>query len=230
MDIMLITLPWLTFVAVVSMITKLEILEQAINSGLARELPGGSSHEKMLPQGRKSSPGLLNHPANAVPSGVMLLFFETKEEIKLVFILRQDYGGVHSNQIGFPGGRYEHSDKNLIATALRETEEEVGISYRQIRVLGKLTPLYISPSNYLVQPVVGVSYEPLQFTAEEKEVKEILTFSLSELMQPHVQGIGSFKSRGGLLIQAPCYTIDKYEIWGATAMILSEMLDIITPS
>ena len=154
-----------------------------------------------------------------------MLLLQNKNNIpNLIFIERADDGHVHSGQIALPGGKVEQHDKDLLATALRETKEEIGIDAKEINVLGKLSPLYIPPSNFLVNPFVGYAANKISFAHDEKEVKRILEIPLNDFFKEGVINISSEHKTHRGIIQAPAYELHGVKIWGATCMMLSEFL------
>jgi 8-oxo-dGTP pyrophosphatase MutT (NUDIX family) len=165
----------------------------------------------------------------AVKSSVLILLYPgpSKDSIRLVLILRPTYDGIHSGQISLPGGKYEISDKDLRQTALRETKEEIGIDIHSVTVIGKLSPLYIPPSNFLVQPYVGFTSSAPEFSPDSKEVEKIIEIFLSDFLNDKNIRKKHILLRGGISIFAPCYIIDGNTIWGATAMILNEFREIV---
>jgi 8-oxo-dGTP pyrophosphatase MutT (NUDIX family) len=167
---------------------------------------------------------------NSLPkeSAVMIMLYQ-KEAVKewyLPVIQRPEYDGIHSGQISFPGGKKELADKTLIATALRETEEEIGISGSTIRVLGSLTSLHIEASNHSVLPVVGFFNKKPTFFPDNKEVLEVIELPLSSLLDSVNIKKRNIKIRN-VELTVPYFDIDKRFIWGATAMILSELITLI---
>lgn len=193
-------------------------------------LPGENAQFKMAPIGRKLRDEALAKAKNIKQSAVLALLFPVANQIKIVLMVRNNYPGVHANQISFPGGKKEPSDSSFQQTALRETEEEIGLNQNHIQIVGKLTEVFIPPSGYLVHPFVGfVDYTP-NFIPEKKEVKELLLPSITEFFKPHTKTTGTFLSGiTGVKINAPCYQIKNYKVWGATAMMLAEFLDLIKP-
>lgn len=158
----------------------------------------------------------------------MCLFFSTqkKNNINTVLIERNIYKGVHSGQISLPGGKYEKSDINLIATALREAEEEIGINSTKVEVLGKLTPLYVPVSNFQIMPIVGfVSSEP-NFKPDPIEVNALIEVKLSDLFDPAKSKVENL-FRDNYNIVSPYFEVGKHHVWGATAMILSEFREVL---
>ncbi|MBU3928467.1 MAG: CoA pyrophosphatase, partial [Bacteroidetes bacterium] len=146
-------------------------------------------------------------------------------EAHLIMIKRALDETVHSGQIAFPGGKAEKEDASLENTALRETFEEVGIQPQQVEIIGKLTDLYIPPSNYLVAPFVGILQEEPHITPNY-EVERALIIPLSDLMN---QGNCMEKtiSVRSIQLQVPCYTLDGEIIWGASSMMLAELLEVL---
>ena len=163
-----------------------------------------------------------------VKSAVLVLFYEKEDGINLVLILRKKYHGVHSAQVSFPGGKHDPEDEALKLTALRETEEEVGIKKEDIHVIGQLTDLYIPPSNYLVQPFVGYLEQTPEFTPEPKEVEEVIEAPLSLLLDDSIMGKKKIKvSARNLKINYPYFDVKGHTVWGATAMMLSELKEVL---
>ena len=190
------------------------------------KLPGMDAHIKMAPITRLQELKNLSHTNEPKKSAVLILFFNEKGKTKLVFIKRPVDTSVHSGQIAFPGGKYEEGDKELVNTALRETWEEIGVDPKTINVIGPISKLYIPPSNFDVFPFVGYTKERPDFITNE-EVDKLLEFDLDTLLNPDTFTTREIKTRFGKLVDVPCYYIDNNIIWGATAMIVSELIDII---
>jgi 8-oxo-dGTP pyrophosphatase MutT (NUDIX family) len=189
---------------------------------LNRPLPGTAIQMRMAPS--------LMRPAN-VPlplrdSSVLLLLYPVNEKLFTVFIKRTEYGGPHSGQISFPGGKFEDGDPSLVETALRESNEEIGLSPDAVEVLGKLTPLHISISNFRILPVVGFTAERPAFITDPQEVDHLIEAGLEQLLKPEIVKT-EILTFGDLSAQVPYFDIDGHHLWGATAMVLSEFLEII---
>lgn len=165
--------------------------------------------------------------SKARPSSVLLLLYPVDNEISMVFIQRPEYQGVHSGQIGLPGGKREPEDASLVETALRESQEEVGVVPDDIRVVGQLSDLYIPPSKFLVSPVVGYSLTRPAFRRDPGEVDEIIELKVKELFNEHASRVTKHKVGLGIQIKTPSYVVNGHVIWGATAMILSEFEELI---
>lgn len=187
---------------------------------LQQPLPGYEAQSRMMNINR---PDVRNAPPTARQSGVLLLLYPEAENIRIVLIERSADGGVHSGQIALPGGRMEDSDESIVQTALREAAEEVALNAHMVTVAGRLSPLYIPVSNFEVHPVIGFATEPPQLIPSEAEVARILRLPLDSLFDRkemvHVQASGL-----NLVIHTIAYMMDDEQfIWGATAMILSEL-------
>ena len=190
---------------------------------LSAPLPGRAAQHRMAPRPRPGGEFNDAPRPDARRGGVLALLYPHEGEIHLPLILRPTYPGVHSGQIGFPGGGYEAVDGDLTATALRETYEEIGVHPSQFTVMGQLTPLYVAASNYLVQPIVGwIDYRP-SFHPDPYEVAALIEAPLSTLLNPTTRRVEPWKVRGRE-IEVPFYALGEYTVWGATAMMLSELL------
>jgi 8-oxo-dGTP pyrophosphatase MutT (NUDIX family) len=138
------------------------------------------------------------------------------------------YDGVHSGQISFPGGKVETTDKDFKATALRETFEEIGVKPEAIEIIGQLTDFYISPSNFLVKVFAGYTLQKPVFIPDKKEVQSILVVDIDEFYDSNNIAEKEFYSTSRKTsVFAPCYLVNGMEIWGATAMMLRELLDVL---
>lgn len=156
----------------------------------------------------------------------MILLFQENSEIKITFIKRTEYEGVHSGQISFPGGMKESSDRGLLHTSIRETSEETGIDGEDINILGEISPLFIPVSNFEVKPFVGYLKHTPEFHPDPVEVDHMIIIPLRHFLKK--ENLKKEKwNLSGEGVWVPFYSFKNYRIWGATAMILSEFLDII---
>lgn len=193
------------------------------------ELPGVEAQHKLAPLLRINELASIDIKAKKPnKAGVMALFYPNKQDItNLVLILRKTYKGVHSNQVGFPGGRVENYDKNLKHTALRETEEEVGIPKDEVRVVKKLTKLYIPPSNFWVHPYVGLIDKTPKLIPQESEVEKILEVDLEDFLDERNLISQELSTSYAKNIQVPAFSLNGHIVWGATAMMLSELKELL---
>ena len=192
-----------------------ETLKSGAVAGLKSQLKAAPPYRE-----RNVSPERLINCRNA---SVLILLFPSKEdvnEIEGVLIERSEYDGVHSKQIGFPGGERDHDDLDDVHTAIRECREEIGVKVMSKSILGPLTPLYIPPSNFLVKPYVAwLSSRPL-FSIDSNEVASLLLFQISYLNDEN--NWRNYQVNG---IMVPGIKFGKHLVWGATAMILREFID-----
>jgi 8-oxo-dGTP pyrophosphatase MutT (NUDIX family) len=207
--------------------TQLQQLAASIKARAAEELPGIKAHQAMLPEGRSMPDDYLNKIQNYKKSAVFALLFEEEEGINLLLTQRHEYEGKHSGQISFPGGKMEAIDTDLLHTAYRETQEEVGISKTQIELITALSPLYIPVSNFYVQPYLGYLQQSLSFTINAREVKNIIKFPVQQINNPAIQKIKKIAASSGFTLSVPAFEIDEYTVWGATAMMLKEIGELI---
>lgn len=200
------------------------MIEEKLKQCFNAPLPGFNAQLQMAPTYRMNDLMNTDNHRNAVKSSVMILFFEKKGEYYIPFIRRPVYNGVHSGQIAFPGGRWEVTDKSMYHTALREAREEIGIKPEKVSFMGKLTDLYIPPSNYIVSPYTGIYHSTDTFVADPTEVAGILEIPFSFFLQSDSRKEVTLKLSGGLEITTPCFDYNNDIIWGATAMILNELI------
>lgn len=161
-------------------------------------------------------------------AGVMALFYPNEQkDTNLLLILRKAYNGVHSNQIAFPGGKVEQGDLDLLDTALRETFEEVGVPQREIEVVCSLTEIYIPPSNFMVQPYIGLYKKKLPFTIQITEVEALVEVSLSDFMDEGRIITQKLSTSYAENIEVPAFYLNEHIVWGATAMMLSEIKELL---
>ena len=181
------------------------------------------AHAMMAPPKRIAQLQLLDlNKINPKPAAVLLFFYPSStNQVTFVLIKRKTYKGPHSGQISFPGGKPESQDIDLWNTALREASEEVGISESKVVCVRSLSPLYVPPSNFLITPFVGYALQKPSFTPEESEVEEIIEVPLDELInrptRPSLQ-----QASDAAVVEVPSFYISGHDVWGATAMILSE--------
>jgi 8-oxo-dGTP pyrophosphatase MutT (NUDIX family) len=165
-------------------------------------------------------------PETARKSSVLLLLFEKQETVNTIITLRPAYKGVHSAQVSFPGGSFSEEDKNLEETALRETEEETGIRKASINIIGRLTELYIPPSNYNVTPFVGYTSEKFKLIPDPIEVDKIFQVPLTEFLGNKNIKTKKIRIQSGMEFETPYYDVCGLTVWGATAMIIREFSEI----
>ncbi len=192
------------------------------------DLPGSASHHKMVPLFRqKELAARATEKRNPKKAAVMALFYpDMGNNTNLLLILRNTYPGIHSNQIGLPGGKVEVGDKSLLDTALRETREEVGADPANIRVIRHLTDIFIPPSNFEVTPYLGLYQKERPFLLQEEEVAELVEVPLYEFMDDRKIIYQKLTTSYAKNVEVPAFKLKGYTVWGATAMMLSEIKEL----
>lgn len=192
------------------------------------ELPAETAHAKMAPLERiQALKNLDINAKNPRIAAVMMLFYPKNEKTHLILIVRNAYNGVHSSQIAFPGGKYEITDRDYQEAALRETSEEIGVLPEKIEIIKHFTPMYIPPSNFLVHPYLGIAKEELSFYPDAREVASIIELPLSVFLDDEIMIETTLSTSYGNDILVPAFYIQNHIVWGATAMILSELRDVL---
>ena len=198
-----------------------------LSEQLQLSLPGEDAQYKMAPMKRKKDVEKYATSKDAKHSGVLLLLYPKNDLTQLVLIRRALDNSHHSGQIGFPGGAFELLDENFEETALRETEEEIGVKANTINVHGALTKLFIPVSNFWVHPFIGSVNHIPDFNPDTREVDEILTYGLNYFGDENIVKQDHFQTKSGFKITAPYFELEKDKLWGATAMIMSEFLELL---
>ena len=192
-----------------------------------KALPGIDSHHKMIPKVRMIPSEEEIRRSNLSKAAVLALFYpDTAKQTRFLLTLRASYRGAHSAQISFPGGKYDESDHDLLRTALRETCEETGLKPERIVIKRSLSETYIPPSNFLVRPYLGYTNYMPDFIPNH-EVKEIIEVRVSDLLSEKSVGSKNLSTSYMKDIDVPCFLLNDHVVWGATAMMLSEIKDLI---
>lgn len=186
-------------------------------------LPGEAAQYLMAPQGRRNFP----RAKDSSTAAVLLLLYPVNNQPWIVFIKRPEYEGAHSGQVSFPGGKVEASDKSLYDTALRETSEELGITTSDLNFIGPLSPLHIPVSAFDVHPFIASCNQKPKWNPDPNEVTYILETSIENLLKPETAKKEIWTIRNEK-VEVPFFHVENEKIWGATAMIISEFLTILT--
>lgn len=166
-------------------------------------------------------------PGTGRIAAVLVLVYPTVTGAHLVLTKRHANLSKHANQISFPGGSQD-TGETLPQTAIRETFEEIGVSPDSINLCGHLTPVYIPPSDFTVTPFVGWRHEPPSFIRSESEVAQIIEVAIDRLLRPATLVVGNIVLDNGDIKQSPFYQVDEHKVWGATAIMLSELIERIS--
>ena len=200
----------------------MDIIE-AIKQQLILPLPGEKIQYQMAPEDRDKKVSKENSPPKK--GAVLILLFKRENELFFLLMERADNLKFHGGQISFPGGTFDHFDKSLQQTALRETFEETGFKVAENQIIGKLTPLYIPVSNFLVSPFVAFSPDIPQWKKNDSEVKSLIEVALTDFLQQ--SPLEMEKIVADKKIKIPYFLISNKIVWGATAMILNEFKVIL---
>ena len=202
-----------------------------ISTLLHNGLPGPMVHKAMAPAHRDELIMLNADRGKARLSSVMIILYpDAAGKINTIFTKRATYKGVHSAQIAFPGGKTEPLDPSLLHTALRETQEEIGVTIPEEKILGKLTDLFVPPSNFIISPYVAFLPSPPATCADACEVAEIFSVPVADFLSPEAAIEQTCLTALGDYRPMPGYKFEEHFIWGATAMIFSELLWVIKQS
>ncbi|TRX39782.1 NUDIX hydrolase [Flavobacterium restrictum] len=191
-------------------------------------LPAEAAHLKLAPRERTAALENLDiNQKNPRKAAVLMLLYPKNEQTHLVLILRNSYEGVRSAQIAFPGGKYESADLFFENTALRETHEEIGVLPAAVTILKPFTSVYIPPSNFVVYPFLGICEHAIAFTPDPVEVAGIIELPLTLLMSDRILQEVTLNTSYANTIQVPAFQIEQHVVWGATAMVLSELKEVL---
>jgi len=203
---------------------QLETIKQCLDS----QLPGLEAQLIMAPEFRKEE--ILKRDPNQQPkkSAVLLLLNPFSDELSIILTKRSSSLKVHRGQVSFPGGRVDAEDENVTATALRETWEEIGIPSESIEIIGQLSNLFIPPTHFDVMPIIGVLKQKPNYKINPDEVASVVEVPISQLLDSeNIKRKVFYTSTSGIDRSAPYYDVMGLEIWGATAMILSEFVELV---
>ena len=194
---------------------------------LQSPLPGRGAHELMKPRMADGTHFSIKQPAAPQECGALILFHESEGDVRFPLIQRPTYEGTHSGQIALPGGKRANEDTDLFDTALREAGEEVGVDRSQVEIVGSLSKFYVVVSNYEVLPVIGKMKSKPNFTPDKYEVESIINAQLSHLADPNYVKEKRMLVRGRVDMICPYFDLEDKIVWGATAMMLSELAVIL---
>ncbi len=192
------------------------------------ELPATQAHAKMAPSNRLDLLKSIDfNQINPKQAAVLMLFYPKNNKTHLALIVRNSYNGVHSSQIAFPGGKVENQDANFSETALRETHEEIGIHPKKINLIRPFTQVYIPPSNFMVYPYMGYSNDELEFTLQQEEVAGLVELPMADFLDDRIVEHKIMKTSYADAFEVPGFKVNEHFVWGATAMMLSELKETI---
>lgn len=204
----------------------MDVLIERLQQGLAGGLPGEAAQYRMAPESRLHPRQPRPSPADRRHGAVLLYLYPAHGDWRIVLMKRPDYDGAHGGQVSIPGGGLE-SGENHVQAALREFTEETGVAVEPRQLLGELSELFIPTSNFLVRPFVAYALEQPRFSPDPVEVEEIIELPLPELLDEQTVRRGSVALGDGGEVSAPYFDVRGHVVWGATAMILSELKAVL---
>lgn len=160
-------------------------------------------------------------------AAVMIAMYHIDNELHLPFIVRPAYDGVHSGQVAFAGGKVEETDRNRIHTAMREAQEEIGITVLEEHIIGIMPQLYVVPSNMLVTPVIAYLTERPTFVIDPNEVAKVMEVKVADLLNPANHSTRQVILPNNIKMKFPSFLVQGEEIWGATGRMLGEFFKLI---
>lgn len=197
-----------------------------LKTELEKPLPGTTAQFLMAPDPKHYYDRISEDYREA---SVLVLLYPIEGELHLAYIERSSGGAndKHAGQISFPGGKLELSDKSLLDCALREANEEVGIQKENLHILGQLSKVFVFVSNFMVYPFVGYCESRPDFITDNIEVEQLLEIPLDYLLDRKNRKSKDLHIRSYLLKDVPYYDLNNHVLWGATAMMTSELLYLI---
>lgn len=204
-----------------------QVFFNQLKSELSKVLPGVDSHIRLAPEVRIADLKGGEMPVQAMESAVLIILYPFHNQLYTVVILRNIYEGAHSGQISFPGGKFEKADIDYSQTALREAHEEIGINPAELEIVGQLSKFYVKPSNFIIYPFVAFSTKRPVFKADPFEVQRIIEIDISAEIDYDKIEYKTITFKNGVQVTAPGFWVSGEFMWGATAMIFSELLEVL---
>lgn len=200
---------------------------EKLKAELSATLPGVEAHLRLAPEMRINDIKIGITPDHAIESAVLIILYPSKNRLHTVVILRNEYDGAHSGQISLPGGKSEDSDIDYQQTALREAEEEIGIRPSQMEILGMLSRFYVRPSNFVINPYIAFCTHKPDFHPDAIEVQRIIEIDIFDEINSDRIVTKTITFKNKMQVNAPGFEVGGEFMWGATAMIFSELIHVL---
>lgn len=204
----------------------LSTLAPRLSDRLEKPLPGHEAHLTMAPRYPARRADLAIDGRACRDAGILVLLLPHQDLPAVVLTVRREHLPDHAGQVSFPGGQRE-GEEELRTTALRESEEEIDLDPSSVRLLGPLTPLYIPPSDFCVHPFVGAAHSDPDLHPADAEVGRVLRVPVSDLLDPDTRETES-RHLHDTDVEVPYYAVAGHTVWGATAMMLAELLEVVS--
>jgi 8-oxo-dGTP pyrophosphatase MutT (NUDIX family) len=200
---------------------------EKLKAELMSALPGVDAHLRLAPEMRVTDLKLGVTPDHAIESAVLIILYPFKNRLHTVVILRNEYDGAHSGQISLPGGKSEASDIDFEHTALREAQEEIGIIPSTMEIIGLLSRFYVRPSNFVINPYIAYCAQRPDFHPDPTEVQRIIEIDIFNEVNPETIVYKTITFKNSMQVNAPGFEVGGEFMWGATAMIFSELIHVL---
>ncbi|MCP4457577.1 MAG: CoA pyrophosphatase [Cytophagales bacterium] len=205
----------------------LDALVHFLKARLTEPMPGMDASMEMFPSLVNGERIKIKHDDNAKEAAVIILLYQDGDTVRFPIIQRPIYPGVHSGQMALPGGKSEETDRDLIETALREMEEEIGVPAEDVDVIGSLSSFFVAVSNFQILPVIGLIRNQPEYIPQESEVADIISADVSHLMSDDYLKEKEMVVTGGVTLRSPYFDLEGRTVWGATSMMLNEFKAIL---
>ena len=205
---------------------RLREIESLLTEKLRQPLPGATAHLKLVPEPPRGGwqPGVI--PDSVRPAAALALIYQdTEGRLRLPLTLRTSTLPHHAGQISLPGGAVDPGE-TIEEAALREAQEEIGVNPSRVRVLGRLSPVHVLVSNFGLNPVLAVSDARPDFSAHAPEVERIIEIDVEKVCDASCLEMG-VRLRDGKTVNYPYFNLDEVQVWGATAMVLAELGELL---
>lgn len=201
---------------------ELHAVEKFLRKRLEQPLPGPPAHALMRARPMEGLLPSIKHKLPPRTGSVLIMLYQDGRDVMFPLIQRQPYKGIHGGQVSLPGGKTEPGE-DLMQTALRETEEEIGVPRTEPRVIGALSDFLVTPSNFLIRPVVAVIDSVPVYKPDPYEVASVLTASVQSLLLEDAIAESEVIASGNYRMLAPHFIVQGTVVWGATSMIINEL-------